>query len=140
MKRQILKSLKLTEISACDRPAQTGAVVRIMKSADVPAPQPQFRKPTGAGEESLRKMLAAMRAETIEKSQKEEVDMSDETYVPNRNYNHLVKSHADRMNLSESAAAVDLLKSRRDLVEAAYQADETDAATVARRARDSVSR
>lgn len=118
--RKIINSLKISEISAVDRPAQAHAVAAIMKSAAPIIAQPVTWSPTPEGNAALLKMLAAIRGEPITKSRSEESrTMSNETH-----YERLTKSYAQRHGVSIQKAAEKLMRDDPDAVRDAYDADE----------------
>ncbi|ACE92768.1 hypothetical protein RHECIAT_CH0003830 [Rhizobium etli CIAT 652] len=118
--RKIINSLKISEISAVDRPAQAHAVATIMKSAAPIIAQPVTCSPTPEGNAALLKMLAAIRGEPITKSRSEESrTMSNETH-----YERLTKSYAQRHGVSIQKAAEKLMRDDPDAVRDAYDADE----------------
>ncbi|MGO6687926.1 hypothetical protein [Rhizobium leguminosarum] len=123
--RKIVKNLTLREISGVTIPAQSGAVVTIMKSAD-PVVTPATFNPSEIspeGEALLSKMLAAIRGEGITKSHNEEPhNMSNETH-----YERLTKSYAERHAVSIGKAAQKLLQDDPDAVADAYNRDEEEA-------------
>jgi hypothetical protein len=89
----------------------------------------KFTKTTAAGEESIRKMIAAMRSEPLEKSAEKESHAMPSAYE---------KLIADRMNAKGESRNEAIRKIHSDPSDSglsdAYAADE--AAAVARRARD----
>lgn len=119
--RKIINSLKISEISAVDRPAQAHAVATIMKSAAPIIAQPVTCSPTPEGNAALLKMLAAIRGEPITKSRSEESrTMSNETSC----YESLLKSFSDKHGVSIQKAAEKLMRDDPDAVRDAYDADE----------------
>lgn len=126
--RKIITHLRINEVSAVDHPAQTGAVVTIMKSAGPVPPPPVTFIPTAETETILQKILAATRGETIEKFRNNEdsIPMSNQTH-----YERLTKAYADRHGVSITKAAAKLMEDDREAVAEAYEKDEAEA--VARR-------
>lgn len=126
--RKIIRHLRINEVSAVDHPAQTGAVVTIMKSAEPVASPPVTFKPTAETDTVLQKILAAIHGETIQKSSQHEesVPMSNQTH-----YERLVASRAEKHGVSITKAAAKLMEDDRDALAAAYDRDEAEA--VARR-------
>ncbi|MBB3300904.1 hypothetical protein FHT72_004554 [Rhizobium sp. BK077] len=124
--RKIIRHLRINEVSAVDHPAQTGAVVTIMKSAGPGASPPVTFMPTAETETILQKILAAIHGETIQKSNEEYVPMSNQTH-----YERLTKAYADRHGVSITKAAAKLMEDDREAVAEAYEKDEAEA--VARR-------
>ncbi|MBY3184169.1 hypothetical protein HFO24_21235 [Rhizobium laguerreae] len=129
--RKIVKNLTLREISGVTIPAQSGAVVTIMKSADPVVTPPATFNPSEIspeGQSMLAKMLAATySADPITKSATEEShNMSNETH-----YDRLVRSYSDRHGVSLQKAASKIMEDDVDAVTAAYDADEAE--LVARR-------
>ena len=127
--RRIVTRLELREISGVTTPAQSGAVVAIIKSGDRaksadPVRSPMASKMTPEGEQQIAKMLAAIRGDhtPIAKRQHEENRMSDETH-----YDRLVKSHAQRNGVSIAKAATKLMADDPDSVAEAYNRDEEEA-------------
>ncbi|MBY3099115.1 hypothetical protein HFO69_15575 [Rhizobium laguerreae] len=128
--RKIVKNLTLREISGVTIPAQSGAVVTIMKSADPVVTPPATFNPcevSPEGKALISKLLAAIRGEAITKSDDEEPhNMSNETH-----YERLTKSYAERHAVSIGKAAQKLLQDDPDAVADAYDQDESE--LVARR-------
>ncbi|WP_326912785.1 hypothetical protein [Rhizobium johnstonii] len=124
--RKIVKNLTLREISGVTIPAQSGALVTIMKSADPVVTPTATVNPSEIsleGEALLAKMLAAIRGAAITKSHNEEPhNMSNETH-----YERLTKSYAERHAVSIGKAAQKLLQDDPDAVADAYDRDEEEA-------------
>ncbi|AVC49378.1 hypothetical protein [Rhizobium leguminosarum] len=121
--RKIVKNLTLREISGVTIPAQSGALVTIMKSADPVVTPPATLNPSEISPEGkalLAKMLAAIRSEAITKE--EPHNMSNETH-----YERLTKSYAERHAVSIGKAAQKLMEDDPDAVADAYNRDEEEA-------------
>ncbi|MBB5261537.1 hypothetical protein [Rhizobium leguminosarum] len=124
--RKIVKNLTLREISGVTIPAQSGALVTIMKSADPVVTPPATFNPcevSPEGKALISKLLAAIRGEAITKSHNEEPhNMSNETH-----YERLTKSYAERHAVSIGKAAQKLLQDDPVAVADAYDRDEEEA-------------
>ncbi|RWX28231.1 hypothetical protein [Rhizobium leguminosarum] len=124
--RKIVKNLTLREISGVTIPAQSGAVVTIMKSADPVVTPPATFNPCEVSPEGkllISRLLAAIRGEAITKSHDEEPhNMSNETH-----YERLTKSYAERHAVSIGKAAQKLMEDDPDAVADAYNRDEEEA-------------
>ncbi|MBY5623507.1 hypothetical protein [Rhizobium leguminosarum] len=124
--RKIVKNLTLREISGVTIPAQSGAIVTIMKSADpVDTPPATFNpcEVSPEGKALISKLLAAIRGEAITKSHDEEPhNMSNETH-----YERLTKAYAERHAVSIGKAAQKLMEDDPDAVADAYNRDEDEA-------------
>jgi hypothetical protein len=122
-----LIDIKLEELSLVERGANPYANIAIAKAAPPPV---KFTKTTAAGEESIRKMIAAMRSEPLEKSAERENQP-----MPASAYEKLI---ADRMNAKGESRNEAIRKIHSDPSDSglndAYAADE--AAAASRRARD----
>ncbi|MGO6935016.1 hypothetical protein ACCS97_25125 [Rhizobium ruizarguesonis] len=124
--RKIVKNLTLREISGVTIPAQSGAVVTIMKSADPVVMPPATFNPcevSPEGKALISKLLAAIRGEAITNSHYEEPhNMSNETH-----YERLTKAYAERHAVSIGKAAQKLMEDDPDAVADAYNRDEDEA-------------
>ncbi|MBY3178589.1 hypothetical protein HFO27_28805 [Rhizobium leguminosarum] len=124
--RKIVKSLTLREISGVTIPAQSGAVVTIMKSADPVPVAPVTFNPSEISPEglaTLQKLAAIYSADPITKSHDEEPhNMSNETH-----YERLTKAYAERHAVSIGKAAQKLMEDDPDAVADAYNRDEDEA-------------
>ncbi|MBY3302580.1 hypothetical protein HFO04_07190 [Rhizobium laguerreae] len=124
--RKIVKNLTLREISGVTIPAQSGAIVTIMKSADPVVTPPATFNPcevSPEGKALISKLLAAIRGEAITKSHDEEPhNMSNETH-----YERLTKAYAERHAVSIGKAAQKLMEDDPDAVADAYNRDEDEA-------------
>lgn len=127
MARHILKSLEIEEVSVVEKSANPHAKVTILKSAEPVRVAKTFDEAyaeitksrvniSKAGEESLMKMLAAIKSETIEKSKESEMNNLD----PNAPYEKLIAETMEKRDLSRTAAHSHLQNERTDLLEKAY--------------------
>jgi hypothetical protein len=120
--RKVVTKLYLREISGVTTPAQSGAVVAIMKSAQSVAatPAPVAPKMTPEGEAAIAKILATIRGETITKSQHEE-------NRPMSHFETLLKSRTEKFGETQSEAFKKLLDDPENSGLAdAYARDEQD--------------
>ncbi|MBP2444841.1 hypothetical protein [Rhizobium leguminosarum] len=117
MKKRIIMSMELDEVSACRTPAQSLARATIAKSAS-PAPVAiHANHITAAGHAALAALVAAYNADPITKSETGNLSNMSQ-------YQNLLKSFSDKHGVSRQEAHNRLIASDPEAIEAAYAADE----------------